>query len=139
MQIIENENAIRKTRGMEIAKTSRIMKRERGGYVVPSQSGSGCYLVKYVDYKSQCECPDFEKRSILSVKCKHIWAVEMMINNQTNEDGSTTIAKTTRVTYGQNWSAYNQAQTHEKELFQKLLFDLCGDIQNPVYVRGRPR
>ncbi len=46
-QEIEKANEIRKIRGMEIAKTCRIMHRERGGYIVPSQSGSGCYVVSY--------------------------------------------------------------------------------------------
>jgi transposase len=42
------------------------------------------------------------------------------------------------MTYSQDWHAYNQAQTHEKELFQKLLFDLCNNIENPNYTFGRP-
>ncbi len=138
MQEIENENAIRKQRGLEIAKTSRIMHREKGGYVVPSQSGHGAYIVSYENLKPQCECPDFEKRNVLGIKCKHIWAVELTINHQINPDGSTTITKTMRVTYGQDWHAYNQAQSKEKELFQKLLFDLCSDIRNPVQTFGRP-
>jgi len=33
---LQEQNEIRKQRGIEIAKTSRIMHRERGGYIVPS-------------------------------------------------------------------------------------------------------
>jgi hypothetical protein len=40
----------------------------------------------------------------------------------------------------QNWSAYNTAQTHEKERFLDLLRDLCGGISEPVPQKnGRPR
>lgn len=131
-------NQIRKQRGLQIAQTCRIMHREKGGYVVPSQSGTRAYLVQFKDYKPICECPDFEQRGILGIKCKHIWAVELTINKQVNLDGSTTITKTVKVSYGQNWHAYNQAQAKEKELFQKLLFDLCNDIRNPTYTFGRP-
>lgn len=117
------------------------MRRERGGYIVPSQSGSGAYLVQYdnATFKPKCECDDFEKRSVLGIKCKHIWAVELTINKQVNSDGSTTVTKTMKVTYGQDWSAYNKAQTQQKELFLKLLNDLCSNIRNPVHQgRGQP-
>lgn len=36
----------------------------------------------------------------------------------------------TKQSYPQNWATYNQAQTHEKALFQKLLFGLCREIDN---------
>ena len=138
---IEQLNEIRKERGLQIANTSRIMRRERGGYIVPSQTGSGAYLVQYdnATFKPKCECEDYEKRSVLGIKCKHIWAVELSINKQVNSDGSTTLTKTVKVTYPQDWSAYNKSQTQQKELFQKLLFDLCSSIKNPVHVgRGQP-
>src|SRR3989344_5304993 len=137
---IEVENEIRKQRGMEIAKTSRITKRQKGGYIVPSQSGAGAYIVSTGDnWKLMCECPDYEERSVLGVKCKHIYAVELTINKQVNADGSTTIIKTMKVTYCQDWSAYNKAQTQQKELFQKFLFDLCGSVDNHVNEgKGRP-
>ncbi len=137
MQTIENENEVRREKGKQIAQTCRIMHRERGGYVVPSQSGSGCYIVKYENLKPVCECPDFEKRNILGIKCKHIWAVELTINKQINEDGSTTITKTVKMSYSQDWHAYNQAQTHEEELFMKLLYDLTDGVYKP-YEFGRP-
>ena len=138
MQTQTEANEIRKQRGKEIAQTCRIMKRERGGYVVPSQSGHGVYLVQYIDYKPVCECPDFEKCGCFGIKCKHIWAVELTINKQENADGSTTITKTAKITYSQDWSAYNKAQKNEKALFMDLLFDLCGSVKNPTYDFGRP-
>ena len=135
---IEQLNEIRKERGLQIANTSRIMKRERGGYIVPSQSGAGAYIVSYnsATFKPECECEDFGKRSILGVKCKHIRAVELTLNKQVNLDGTTTVTKTVKVTYPQDWHAYNQAQTKETELFMKLLHDLTKGISKP-YIFGR--
>src|SRR3989338_8725557 len=137
MQTIENENQTRKERGMAIAQTCRIMKRERGGYIVPSQSGDGAYIVSYENYKPQCECPDFEKKGILGVKCKHIWAVEITINKKIHPDGTVEITQTMKKTYPQNWSAYNKAQTEEAETFMKLLYNLTEEIYKP-YSFGRP-
>src|ERR1041385_4779120 len=61
-------------------------------------------------------------------------------------DGSTTVTETVTVqktvkrTYPQNWTAYNAAQTHEKERFLALLHDLCAGIQEPERPNiGRPR
>ena len=42
-------------------------------------------------------------------------------------------------TYGQNWPAYNTAQTNEKAEFLRLLKDLCTEISEPEQSRGRPR
>jgi DDE family transposase len=41
--------------------------------------------------------------------------------------------------YPQDWSAYNQAQTNEKALFQSLLHELCKGIGEPSQSMGRPR
>ena len=45
----------------------------------------------------------------------------------------------TRKTYPQNWTAYNAAQTSEKDTFMTLLADLCAGIPQPEYTHGRPR
>ena len=127
-------NEIRRQKGLQIAQKFRIMKRQKGGYIVPSESGGGAYVVEYRKFKPLCECPDFEKRGILGVKCKHCWAVEFLLNkpNQIVPD-----VRVERKIYPQNWKAYNQAQTQEAELFMKLLHDLTDDISEP-YVFGRP-
>ena len=45
-----------------------------------------------------------------------------------------------RKTYSQNWAAYNQAQTHEKDKFLLLLHELCQNIPElSKQTRGRPR
>ena len=60
----------RQQRGLAIAALARIEK-NRIGYKVPSQSGSGAYVVN-LDGEPFCTCPDFEKRQ---QPCKHIYAV----------------------------------------------------------------
>ena len=132
----------RKLRGLQIAAMAKIVKR---GIVwtVPSQSGNGRYEVSPDADEPHCTCPDHETRG---VRCKHIIAVEIVIERERNADGSTTVTetmtvqKTVRKTYPQNWPAYNAAQTHEKARFQELLVDLCRDIKEPTRSRnGRPR
>ncbi len=72
------------------------------------------------------------------MKCKHVWAVEITLNKKLYPDGTVEITQTVKKTYSQDWTAYNQAQTNEKELFQSLLYDLCGEIENPFHTFGRP-
>ncbi len=52
----------------------------------------------------------------------------------------TVVTEAVRLTYGQNWSAYNRAQTTEKDHLQVLLRELCNGITEPEPKRmGRPR
>jgi transposase len=44
-----------------------------------------------------------------------------------------------RKTYPQNWPAYNDAQTHEKERIEVLLKSLCEGIEEPARKRGPGR
>jgi transposase len=132
----------RQQRGLEIAATANIVKKG-GAWMVPSQSGKGRYTVCLDDHDPHCSCPDHETRGI---KCKHIFAAEYVISRERNRDGSVTVTermtvqKTVQRTYPQNWSAYNEAQTHEKDRFLDLLRDLCSGINEPVAQKnGRPR
>jgi len=126
----------REQRGMEIAATTRL-KRDGDVWVVPSQCGKGdAYSVDLTGDVPTCSCPDHEVRG---VKCKHIYAVEFSIRRETTSDGMTTVTKTVRVTYAQDWPAYNKAQTHEKERVEQLLRGLCDGIEQPPQKRGRPR
>ena len=43
------------------------------------------------------------------------------------------------LTYRQNWSAYNAAQTEEKTRFASLLGELCQGVPQPEQTKGRPR
>ncbi len=146
-----NENNMqtdmRKIKGQQIAETYRIVKTSKG-WEVPSQSGHGKYLV-YTESllsKPKCTCPDHESRGVI---CKHIIAVDITLKRETDVHGNTTITaervtqgNTTitaeKVTYSQNWTAYNKAQCNEKDIFQKLLYDLCQHIPQPDYGFGRP-
>lgn len=126
----------REQRGMEIAATVKL-RRKGSVWIVPSQAGKGdMYSVDLSGDAPTCSCPDHETRR---VKCKHIHAVEFSIRRETRPDGTTTVTKTVRVTYAQDWPAYNAAQTHEKEHVTKLLRGLCDGIPQPPQGRGRPR
>lgn len=130
----------REEKGLIIAAKSKIT-RKGGLYLVPSQSGPGKYEV---DPKAvRCTCPDFELRG---ERCKHLFATEIVIERERSvtetTDGNTTVRTVTekvRVTYSQNWTAYNTAQTYEKALFQRLLAELCSPIADPPQTKGRPR
>ncbi len=128
----------RATKAKQIAATKRIAKKGRNLWLVPSQSHSGQYVVELgKDGAKKCSCPDHETRNI---RCKHIIAVEITRNHVKLADGTAVTTETVRVTYGQNWSAYNKAQTHEKQRVSDLLHELCGGIQSPERTgAGRPR
>jgi transposase len=55
-------------------------------------------------------------------------------------DSGDTATESQIISYPQNWSAYNEAQTNEKVLFLQLLGDLTEQIPKPVKTgAGRPR
>ncbi len=130
----------RQERGLQIANRCYIGE-QNGFWVVPSQSGQGRYRVRDGEQPT-CTCPDYETRG---EKCKHIFAVEYIIEFRKNSDGSSTMSETLRVTetrrqtYPQNWPAYNEAQVNEKSQFMSLLADLCSTITEPEQTKGRPR
>jgi len=130
----QQQMELRKQRGYEIAKTSRIEKTDKG-WKVPSQSGGGHYIVISNGFGAECNCPDHELRKC---KCKNIWAVELIVTKQIDQDGNVTITKTIRKTYSQDWKNYNLSQQREKELFMKLLADITNRIQQPAYTFGKP-
>ena len=126
----------RMEKGMMIAATMRIQ-RSGNAFIVPSQSLNGRYAVDGL--AKTCSCPDYELRR---QPCKHVHAVEFYLKRETVTDpnGATTVTETAavRITYGQNWPAYNQAQTTEKAHFLTLLRDLCNGVINPPQGNGRP-
>jgi transposase len=126
----------RQQRGLEIAATAKI-ERKGAAFLVPSQSGNGRYTVIPDASAPHCTCPDHQDGGH---KCKHLFAVEYVLKREENADGTVTITEAVRKTYVQDWSAYNAAQTHEKEKFQELLRDLCSGISEPAQPKcGRPR
>jgi len=127
----------RQQRGFTIASTARLKQIVATTWLVPSQSGSGGYVVD--TERRSCTCPDHELRGVDTV-CKHRWAVEFFaVQRVTTTDGSTSVVSAMRKkTYRQDWPAYNAAQAEEKHRVQILLRALCDGIPNPPQGRGRP-
>lgn len=125
----------RQERGLVIAATSKI-EQNKLGWKVPSQSGNGSYIVNLDHGEPFCSCPDFEARHL---PCKHIHAVEYVIQRETKPDGTVTYTQSVKMTCTQEWHEYDDAQMHEQEHFAALLRDLCNGIPQPEYRFGRPR
>jgi transposase len=130
---VQRQLQIRKQKGYEIAKQSKIVLSGQK-WLVPSQSSSKKYEVILRLDKSVCTCPDFLERGI---KCKHIFAVEIKLSKEVNADGSITITK--KITYPQNWALYDKGQIEEKGRFMELLSDLVNSVEEPQgKATGRP-
>jgi transposase len=131
----------RQQKGLELAAQANITRKGKL-WLVPSQTSSAAYTVNLEADKPRCTCRDFEFRA---AKCKHIYAVEVTIERSRTTvvegDKTTTVetVKVTRKTYKQAWPAYNAAQQAEKSEFQRLLYELCRSIAEPIQQRGRPR
>jgi transposase len=135
---------VRQIRGLELAATAKIVRR-RNEWFVPSQSGNGRYKVRAISKrKFHCNCPDHETHGR---KCKHIFAVQFSRQRDLFQDYLPAVTaikqpvrRIGRKTYKQQWTAYNAAQTHEKERFLELLRDLCAGVTEPAPQKtGRPR
>lgn len=122
-------------RGLAIA-NSNTVKKNKLGWQVPSQSGNGAYIVNLDHSEPFCTCQYFEAEH---KKCQHIYAVEFIVQKEIKPDGTVTETRAVKITYTQEWAAYNAAQTHEQERFVVLLRDLCNGIPQPEYRFGRPR
>jgi hypothetical protein len=64
---------------------------------------------------------------------------EYFIKESVDEEGNKVVEKGIRVTYSQNWKAYNKAQNEEIELFDELLKDLTENVEEEEQKTGRPR
>lgn len=134
-----DEQQEREQRGLVIAAKSKLQQAGDGRWFVPSQSKPAFYEVKPDQLKPFCSCPDFTARQR---RCKHIYAVEIVVKREYTDDGETqTITETVTVkkTYKQEWRAYNAAQTNEKKRFLSLLNELCKGVEEPDQSFGRPR
>lgn len=127
----------RQERGLQIYKNGRISETPKG-WIVPSQNGNGTYLVHKQGVATKCNCPDCELRG---VKCKHQYAIDYYLEYEkvTHRNGSTTVKKTLRVTYRQDWKNYTKAQTTEVNMFDTLLSDLVKGVPEMPQTMGRPR
>lgn len=133
----------REQKALVIAAKSKI-KKIQCVWLVPAQSKQAMYRVDPDPIKPSCSCLDHE---LTQLRCKHILAVEIVIqrDTETTDGNSTTttatelVKATKRVTYKQDWPAYNEAQTKEKTIFLALLYDLCKNIPEPEQAKGRRR
>jgi transposase len=129
----------REIKALQIAAKSKLT-RKGNTWFVPSQAGKGEYEVTHDLFEPRCTCPDYEFRQ---AACKHVYAVQYVIERETTPDGSTvvteTVTVTSRKTYSQNWKAYNASQTHEKSELQAMLYELCKNLPEPVERKGKGR
>ena len=128
----------REIRALQIAAKSKLT-RKGNSWFVPSQAGQGEYEVTYGLFEPRCTCPDYEFRQ---AACKHVYAVQYVIEREQTADGQTVVTETvkvTRKTYPQQWKAYNRAQTHEKSELQALLYELCKNLPEPEPRKGKGR
>ena len=131
----EKPTEVRRLKGIEIAKCGGI-ERRGATWIVPSQRGKVFYIVSLEGENSRCNCPFFDK---FNEKCKHIFAVEYLVAKMSNPDLIIEATNTKRVSYSQNWVAYNAAQTSEKLMFMKLLHELLEFVGDNPHNHGRPR
>ena len=131
----------REERGLVIAATCRLNRNADGTWRVPSQSSTETvYYTVNLESKA-CTCPDCKESGMV---CKHYYAASIVHRRDVLPDG-TVIEQSQfaftekRVTYKQDWPAYNIAQATEKRRVQVLLHDLCRNLperERPSSKRG---
>jgi transposase len=126
----------REERGKLLANSTRIVKIPKGWRVTSQTNKCIDYFVTYTKDEPKCSCPDCELRH---KKCKHIHAVEFYIKKEIDKEGKITETKGVKISYSQDWKAYNKSQTNEKLVFLKLLRELCDYVEQPEYKFGRPK
>lgn len=136
-QPVNWKNLSREERGKLLCNSVRIEKTAENIWRVGSQTNpSKEYKVKFRGHNPHCNCPDCQ---ISKVKCKHIYAVEFYIKMQIDEEGKLTETRGVKISYAQDWKAYDKSQTSEKLVFMKLLSDLTSYVKQPEYNFGRPK
>lgn len=132
-------NQEKQQKGIEIA-TLYTLTKQKGAWLVPSSRGNKSYRVTVFGRKSACTCPDYNTHGD---KCKHIYAVEHTQSIKRPRGRPSTkninLKVEKRKTYPQDWPLYNHAQTNEKDMFLRLLKELCGDVKELDQSNGRPR
>lgn len=126
----------RETKALEIAARTKLT-RKGNCWIVPSQSSAKQYTVDIDSETPRCTCPDFESQQ---TRCKHIYAVEIVLNGEVTSNAQTQAATdTVKTKYKQDWQSYNAAQQTEKSHFLALLYELCSKVEEPIQTMGRPR
>src|SRR5437879_2547178 len=103
----------REERGIVIAAMVKL-NRTPQGWLVPSQTANGKHYVVDPERKT-CTCPDHQDAGFV---CKHVHAVLYTVKREQTVDGTITETRSVtfaeKVTYKQDWPAYNKAQMEEK-------------------------
>ena len=136
----------REKSGLMIAAACRVIRKDDGSWLVPSERGNGKYVVRQDGDALRCSCPDHELRGR---DCKHIYAVRLVARREASEDAKPKAAPPVRAipvesakrpTYSRHWPSYNESQVNEQDHFQCLLRDLCAGVETPAREgrTGRP-
>ena len=137
----------RQQRGLQIAAVCRITEKN-GFWNVPSQTGNGSYQVclNPAPFVPQCTCPDHEATG---KPCKHVFAVEYVVQRESNGDGTETITETLTVTservvaecptYKQDWPATTRPNPGEGPIPGSLARASARASRNRLRSKGRPR
>jgi hypothetical protein len=120
----------REERGLIIAATCRLHRNDDGTWLVPSQSNRTTVGYTVNLEKKTCTCPDHVEGGFV---CKHYHAATIVHQRDVLPDGTVIETKTMtftekKVTYKQDWPAYNLAQATEKRRVRVLLHDLCRNL-----------
>src|SRR5262245_44103619 len=117
---------LRELKALEIAARFKIVY-DNGLWFVPSQSSPGTSYQVTLGEPACCTCEDFSGRQ---KDCKHILACRIVLarDGKGTAPVIVTDAVPKRLSYKQNWPAYNRAQATEKRRVRVLLHDLCGNL-----------
>ena len=130
----------REQRAEEILATGRIARQGHISGCRVSPASRPLLVMLEGENDPSCDCDDFELRQL---PCKHILAVQMMLEREKNGEPLPELAevppKVKRPTYPQKWAEYNLAQTNEKDHFQCLLCDLLRTVPPPAPRRHEQR
>jgi transposase len=126
----------RQERGAALAKAKARAFRKIAGdtFFVPSATTSGGgYVVELSARK--CSCPDHETTGCA---CKHVFSLEYHLSVLQTADGASAVSEIIRVSYPQDWPAYNKSQVEEGDRLRVLLASLCdGIVEPPRKATGR--
>src|ERR1700694_1726929 len=106
----------RQKRGMEIAATQTITRKEGNIWVVPSQSGTGDYTVDLGGDSGTCTCAAFQSSP---VDCKHIYAAKYAQIRDENSGQNLSFSEVQKAigkkgkSYSRDWPRYHKSQTKE--------------------------
>lgn len=115
----------------------KLKQRQEGVFEVASQFEQNKQYKVIKNYNGWvCTCPDYQKNHST---CKHAYAVQYYLQKITTDKTGKITVTAKRLTYPQAWHAYNQAQTNEVNMFDKLLRELVENIEEPAPRKGAGR